>query len=73
MSKRYRVPTSDPKPLPVMVCNFLANYLLYAKNVMCLGLILRRASDFGDLSPIRKFTADSEAYVISLMCSFFFF
>ena len=28
MSKRYRVPTSDPKPLPVMVCNFLANYLL---------------------------------------------
>ena len=71
MSKR--VPTSDPKPLPVMVCNFLTNYSLYAKHVVCLGLILRRASDFGNLWPIRKFTADSEVYVISLMCSFFFF
>jgi hypothetical protein len=45
----------------------------HPKHVMCLGLILRRASDFGDLWPIRKFTTDSEVYVMSLMCSFFFF
>jgi hypothetical protein len=65
MSKRYRAPTSDPKPLPVTVRNFLT--IIYTiLSILCLGLTLRIASNH------RGFMVDLEiSGQFRIICVFF--